>query len=85
MLRNVKCDEKYILFREIYFEPGNAYSYVIISKDIDDIDHVILEWRYIMASYNPLAWRIMKPPSVIVDSLYIQSLTKRYKWQTCFY
>ena len=58
--------------RELYFEAGNIYYFIIDTTEAIDIDHVTLEWKYVVA-FNPIAWRVKRPPAVMLDSLFIQS------------
>lgn len=60
--------------REIYFEPGNVYTYMIGTKDLGSLHYAVLEWSYVTAYYNPLTWRILSQPLVYVNRIHIDSV-----------
>ncbi|XP_047498306.1 pancreatic triacylglycerol lipase-like isoform X1 [Penaeus chinensis] len=68
---------------EIYFEPGNAYTYMIGTKDLGRLHYAILEWTYVTAYYNPLTWRILSQPLVYVNRVHIDSVEMQERYEFC--
>ncbi|XP_068209497.1 pancreatic triacylglycerol lipase-like isoform X3 [Palaemon carinicauda] len=59
---------------EIFFEPGNVYTFMIGTIDLGEIKWALLEWTYVTALYNPLTWRLLSQPSVYVNRIIIDSI-----------
>ncbi|CAL4075260.1 unnamed protein product, partial [Meganyctiphanes norvegica] len=68
---------------EIFMEPGNEYTYIIGVPDLGHLEFAILEWNYITAFYNPLAWRLLSPPSVYVNRIHIDSIEMQERYEFC--
>ncbi|CAL4120473.1 unnamed protein product, partial [Meganyctiphanes norvegica] len=68
---------------EIFMEPGNEYTYIIGVPDLGHLEFAILEWNYITAYYNPLAWRLLSAPSVYVNRIQINSIEMRERYEFC--
>lgn len=72
----------YVINREIFFEPGNVYTYMIGTEDLGQLKSATLEWSYVTAYYNPLTWRLLSTPAVYVNRIHIDSIEmqERYDW-----
>ncbi|XP_069156080.1 pancreatic triacylglycerol lipase isoform X2 [Procambarus clarkii] len=68
---------------EIFFEPGNVYTYMIGSADLGHLKHVVLEWLYVTVYYNPLTWRLLSQPVVHVNRIHIDSIEMQERYEFC--
>ncbi|XP_064104797.1 pancreatic triacylglycerol lipase-like isoform X3 [Macrobrachium nipponense] len=68
---------------EIFFEPGNVYTFMIGTPDLGEIKWALLEWTYVTALYNPLTWRFLSQPSVYVNRIIIDSIEMQQRYEFC--
>lgn len=68
---------------EIFFEPGNVYTFMIGTPDLGPIQWAVLEWNYVTAFYNPLTWRFLSQPSVYVNRIHIDSIEMQQRHEFC--
>ncbi|XP_042218331.1 uncharacterized protein LOC121863643, partial [Homarus americanus] len=68
---------------EMFFEPGNVYSYMIGTADLGHLHYVVLEWSYVTAYYNPLSWRLLSNPVVYVNRIHIDSIEMQERYEFC--
>ncbi|KAK3855350.1 hypothetical protein Pcinc_038251 [Petrolisthes cinctipes] len=68
---------------EIFFEPGNVYTYMIGTEDLGHLKSAKLEWSYVTAYYNPLTWRLLSTPAVYVNRIHINSIEMQERYEFC--
>ncbi|XP_071536367.1 pancreatic triacylglycerol lipase-like isoform X2 [Panulirus ornatus] len=76
--RRIKLNQE-----EIFFEPGNVYTYMIGTADLGHLQYVLLEWVYVTAYYNPLAWRLLSQSVVYINRIHIDSIEMQERYEFC--
>ncbi|KAK8399444.1 hypothetical protein O3P69_003495 [Scylla paramamosain] len=68
---------------EVFFEPGQVYTFMVGTQDLGPLRYATLEWNYVTAYYSPLSWRLLSHPVVFVNRVHIDSVEMQESFEFC--